>query len=66
VLVVGHSNTIPAIIAALGGPRMPDLCDPEYAGLYVLIIRANGTVSLARASYGAADPPDAAACRTGG
>lgn len=31
VLVVGHSNTVNAIIAALGGPRLPELCDAAYA-----------------------------------
>jgi len=39
VLVVGHNNTVPAIIAALGGPRLPDLCDAEYAKLFVLVVR---------------------------
>ena len=29
VLVVGHSNTVPAIITALGGPAMEELCDSE-------------------------------------
>ncbi|HEX7939157.1 MAG TPA: histidine phosphatase family protein, partial [Gemmatimonadaceae bacterium] len=36
VLVVGHSNTIPAIVAALGGPKLPDLCDPQYSVMFVL------------------------------
>ena len=36
VLVVGHSNTVPAIVAALGGPKFPDLCDEEYDNVFVL------------------------------
>ena len=62
VLVVGHSNTIPAIIAALGGPRMPDLCDAQYSGLFVLYLRPNGPPSFVRGRFGAADPPDADGC----
>ena len=61
VLVVGHSNTVPAIIAALGGPKMPDLCDGEYANLFVLVTSADG-VRLIRGHYGAPDPPSAADC----
>jgi broad specificity phosphatase PhoE len=62
VLVVGHSNTVPAIVAALGGPKMPDLCDPQYSMLYVLQFPASGAPTLIKANYGAADPKDAAAC----
>lgn len=36
VLVVGHSNTIPAIIGALGGPSLPDLDESEYDLLYFM------------------------------
>lgn len=50
-LVVGHSNTIPPIIAALGGPVLPDLGDNEYATLFVLE-RSGGTVRLVRSTYG--------------
>jgi broad specificity phosphatase PhoE len=51
VLVVGHSNTVPAIIAALGGPRLPDLADDEYDRLFVLV--ADGEqVRLVQARYG--------------
>lgn len=62
VLVVGHSNTIPAIITALGGPRMPELCDAQYGSLFVMQLRPNGPPSFVRAKYGAADPPDSDAC----
>lgn len=61
VLVVGHSNTIPLIIAALGGPKMPDLCDAEYSHLFVL--EMGDSARLIRGHFGAADPPDAGACR---
>src|SRR5206468_12221608 len=30
VVVVGHSNTVPDIAAALGAPRPPPICDNEY------------------------------------
>lgn len=59
VLVVGHSNTIPAIVTALGGPALADLCDNQYAVLYVLSLPAAGAARLVTASYGAADPPPA-------
>ena len=55
VLVVGHSNTIPPIIAALGGPRLPDICDPIHANLFVLQLGA-GEAHLVRSRYGAAEP----------
>jgi broad specificity phosphatase PhoE len=57
VLVVGHSNTIPAIIAALGGPQLPDICDSQYSDLFVLVVREK-KVDLVKSTYGApsADP----------
>ncbi|MGD9583412.1 MAG: histidine phosphatase family protein [Lysobacterales bacterium] len=36
VLVVGHSNTVPAIIAALGGPEVAPIGDDDYGNLYLL------------------------------
>lgn len=33
-LVVGHSNTVPALIHALGGPARPDLPDCAYDRLF--------------------------------
>jgi broad specificity phosphatase PhoE len=60
VLVVGHSNTIPAIIAALGAPQPPPICDSEYDDLYVVTIPANGSAHVIRARYGEPSPVSAA------
>jgi broad specificity phosphatase PhoE len=63
VLVVGHSNTIPGIIAALGGPQLPDLCEGEHANLFVLILSPGRPARMIRSIYGAPDPAGAAQCR---
>jgi broad specificity phosphatase PhoE len=60
VLVVGHSNTIPAIVAALGGPTFADLCDGDYDQLFILELPATGTPRLVRGRFGA--PAVDAAC----
>ena len=62
VLVVGHSNTVPGIIAALGGPKMPDLCDGQYSNLYVLGLSPGAPPRLIKAKYGTPDAPDADTC----
>lgn len=56
VLVVGHSNTVPAIVTALGGPKLPDLCDANYATLFQLVPGKDGKASVVRSHYGAAEP----------
>ena len=63
VLVVGHSNTLGPIIAALGGPATSDLCDAEYATMFVLTMSESGAPArLLRATVGAPDPPGAGSC----
>jgi broad specificity phosphatase PhoE len=63
VLVVGHSNTIGPIIAALGGPATDDLCDAEYSTIFVLTTAEGAAPArLLRARFGAPDPPGAAPC----
>jgi phosphohistidine phosphatase SixA len=67
VLVVGHSNTIPAVVGALSGVRLPDLCDAAYSDLFVLLLDpstvggASGArpAHLVRTHYGAPDDPAA-------
>ena len=56
VLVVGHSNTVPEIIAALGGPKLADICDATFDDLFVLTLRDNVKPSLVIARYGASSP----------
>jgi phosphohistidine phosphatase SixA len=62
VLVVGHSNTVTGIIAALGAPKLPDLCDAQYANLFIVRLPARGEPSLIRTQYGTPDPADAGSC----
>ena len=59
VLVVGHSNTIPAIVAALGAAQPPPICDSEYDGLYVVVVPAGGPAHLIRGRYGQPSSVDA-------
>lgn len=65
VLVVGHSNTIPAIVTALGGPKIADLCDANYATMFVVHMSADGKPAhVVRTRYGAAEAEGADACTT--
>ena len=65
VLVVGHSNTVPAIVNALGGPKLPDLCDASYATLFTLVPAKDGrSAQVVRTKYGAPDPDGAETCTT--
>jgi phosphohistidine phosphatase SixA len=61
-LVVGHSNTVGPIIEALGGPKLDDLCDQEYATLFVLELPAGASPRLLRLNYGAPNAPEALSC----
>ena len=36
VLIVGHSDTVSAILAALNGPTLPKLCESSFDHIYVL------------------------------
>ncbi len=66
VLVVGHSNTVASIVAALGGPKMADLCDSQYSMLIVMVLDGRN-VRVIRSSYGIATPDTPEACpATGG
>lgn len=57
VLVVGHSNTVPQIIAEFGGPAVI-IGENEYDNLYVLTLCRHcwQTVRLTNLQYGAASP----------
>ncbi len=52
VLVVGHSNTVGAVVEALGGPKVGDLPDSEYTQLWTVVVR-EGVVTVVRSRFGA-------------
>ncbi len=62
VLVVGHSNTVPEILAALGARPMPDLCDGTYDQLFILVLRNGVADGLTQARFGVASPAGGADC----
>jgi broad specificity phosphatase PhoE len=56
VLIVGHSNTVPALVAALGGPADLAIADTEYANLFTVVMEEGKPPVFTRACYGAPDP----------
>ena len=62
VLVVGHNNSVPAIIAGLGGPRLPEICESTYGDLFILQL-SSGEARLVRAHYGLPDPGAGPDCK---
>ncbi|MCA2995514.1 phosphoglycerate mutase family protein [Gemmatimonas sp.] len=63
VLVVGHSNTIPAIVNALAGTTLPDICDASYATLFLVTpAREGGKAQVVKSMYGTPDTLGADQC----
>ncbi len=59
VVVVGHSNTVPDIVAALGAPKPAPICDAEYDNLFVVRVPAGGgAATVEPRKYGAASVLD--------
>lgn len=56
VLVAGHSNTVPDIVAALCACTVPPMADTEYDRLSVVEVDADGRARLRTTRYGAASP----------
>lgn len=51
-LIAGHSNTVPLIIKALGGPKTPPIEESQYGTLYLLSIPKEGKISLIQTHFG--------------
>jgi broad specificity phosphatase PhoE len=51
VLVVGHSNTVPSLLAALGCPEAVTIAGEEYDNLFVVVPKEGGKAALARLRY---------------
>jgi broad specificity phosphatase PhoE len=61
ILVVGHSNTLPELIANLGASKkVPPIAEDEYDNIYVISIPWFGKTKTIRLRYGEPYRPDAA------
>lgn len=56
VLVVGHSNTIPPLVNALGAGPFENLADHDYDDLFVVTLTDDGRASAVRLRYGKPTP----------
>jgi phosphohistidine phosphatase SixA len=56
IFIAGHNNTVPEIIAALGGPQLPIIPETDFDNLYVLTVMSNGSAKLLKLKYGNALP----------
>jgi len=52
VFVAGHNNTVPEIIAALGGPTFPIIPETEFDNLYIVTIYRTGKAKVVKLKYG--------------
>jgi phosphohistidine phosphatase SixA len=52
IFIAGHNNTVPEIIAAMGGPQLPIIPETEYDNLYILTVQSDGTARLLKMKYG--------------
>ncbi len=51
VLVVGHSNTVPLVIAALGGGQVPEIPETEFDNMFVLTLLDKGKAKVTHLKY---------------
>ena len=51
VLIVGHSNSVPGLLEALGHPEAITIAGEEYDNLFLVVPRSDGPPSLLRLRY---------------
>ena len=51
-LVVGHSNTLPQVMLALGGVDVPAIGNDDYDDLFVVTLLPGGGAEVSRVRYG--------------
>ncbi len=56
VFVAGHNNTVPAAIAALGGPNYPIIPESEYDNLFIVTVYRFGSAKVLKLKYGSSEP----------
>jgi bisphosphoglycerate-dependent phosphoglycerate mutase len=53
VVIVGHSNTVPALVKALSGIDPGEIAHDAYDNMYIVTTTAAGMAQVVRAKYGA-------------
>src|SRR6266478_6173883 len=52
VFIAGHNNTVPEIVAALGGPTFPTIPETEFDNLYIVTVYRTGKAKVVKLKYG--------------
>jgi phosphohistidine phosphatase SixA len=52
VFLAGHNNSVPEIIAAFGGPKLPIIPETEYDNLFILTVQRDGAAKLLKMKFG--------------
>ena len=52
VFIAGHNNSVPEIIAALGGPTFPIIPETEFDNLYIVTVYRTGKARVVKLKYG--------------
>ena len=52
IFIAGHNNTVPEIIAALGGPQYPVIPESEYDNLFIVTVYRTGKAKVVKMKYG--------------
>jgi len=52
VFVAGHNNSVPAIIAALGGETLPLIPETEYDNLFIVTVQKFRPTRVLKLKYG--------------
>lgn len=60
IFIAGHNNTVPEIIAALGGPQLPIIPETEFDNLYILTVPNSGPAKLLKLKFGSPLPSSGA------
>lgn len=50
-LIVGHSNTVPALVVKLSGMSVPEIPEDEYGNVYVVTVPSFGRASVLVLKY---------------
>jgi hypothetical protein len=53
IFIAGHNNSVPEIIAALGGPTYPTIPESEYDNLFIVTVYRTGKAKVVKMKYGA-------------